>query len=431
MLRINKPTLILAPTIAIRNQWIQRFCEMFLQTDKSPGWISTDIRNPLFLTVTTYQGLHAACGGLGMLEDEMEPEEEEIQSSDNGKISNHKAEKVIEALKAQNIKTIIVDEAHHLKSEWWHTLTKVKENIDPTIVGLTATPPYDVSYSEWQRYIGLNGPVDTEISVPELIIEGDLCPHQDYIFFSSPTDLENQKIIEFRNNIEILYQEITNDETLLNAFESFPAWIIPSEHFEWIYSNVSYYSAILIFLNANEKEISKLHLNIIGDKNPEIPGLDYTWMETVLEFYFYSGEEHFNQFETHRNELENKLRRGGAIEKKQIRFTSNKKVTSFLTSSISKLSSIKKIVDFEYQQLGNDLRLVILTDFIRKEFFIDGPENNTELNKIGVISIFEKLRRSNQLNMKIGVLTGAIVIIPVSCILRYLRKKLSGAAQLV
>ena len=26
-LRLNKPTLILAPTLAIRNQWVQRFCD--------------------------------------------------------------------------------------------------------------------------------------------------------------------------------------------------------------------------------------------------------------------------------------------------------------------------------------------------------------------------------------------------------------------
>ena len=60
-LRLNKPVLILAPTIAIRNQWIQRFCELFLQTETAPGWISHDIRNPRFMTVSTYQGLHSAC----------------------------------------------------------------------------------------------------------------------------------------------------------------------------------------------------------------------------------------------------------------------------------------------------------------------------------------------------------------------------------
>jgi hypothetical protein len=48
--------------------------------------------------------------------------------------------------------------------------------------------------------------------------------------------------------------------------------------------------------------------------------------------------------------------------------------------------------------------LVILSDFIRKEFYINSPENNLELNKIGVIPIFEKLRRENKDNKRIAVL---------------------------
>ena len=77
-IRLNKPTLILAPTIAIRNQWIQRFCELFLQTNLTPDWISRDIRNPKFMTVVTYQGLHAACNNWRVDEEEIENEEEEV-----------------------------------------------------------------------------------------------------------------------------------------------------------------------------------------------------------------------------------------------------------------------------------------------------------------------------------------------------------------
>ena len=55
MLRINKPTLILAPSIAIRNQWVTRFLDHFLQTSETPEWISYDIKEPQFLTVSTYQ----------------------------------------------------------------------------------------------------------------------------------------------------------------------------------------------------------------------------------------------------------------------------------------------------------------------------------------------------------------------------------------
>jgi superfamily II DNA or RNA helicase len=66
-------------------------------------------------------------------------------------------------------------------------LTFVADHLDrPTIVALTATPPYDVTPFEWQRYEELCGPVDAEVSVPELVWEGDLCPHQDYVYLSLP-----------------------------------------------------------------------------------------------------------------------------------------------------------------------------------------------------------------------------------------------------
>lgn len=412
-IRLNKPTLILAPTIAIRNQWIQRFCELFLQTNLTPDWISRDIRNPKFMTVVTYQGIHAACNNWRIEEEEFD-DEEESEENENGKSTNSELDKIVNGLKSQNIKTIVVDEAHHLKNDWWQTLTKVKDKLDPIIVGLTATPPYDVTATEWQRYIDLNGPVDTEISVPELVIEGNLCPHQDYVHFTLPTEKENLKIVEFRQNIEKLFQEIKNDKTIIQAIEQHPTWQNPKEHLDWVYSNLSYYSACLIFLKSNDKEIPETHLEVIGDKKFEIPKLDYEWIETLLDFYLYKEKEHFNEFEEHQKTLENRLRRYGAIERRQINFSHNKRVTGFLTSSISKLNGIKEIVDFEYKQLGKNLRLVILSDFIRKEFYINAPENNLELNKIGVIPIFEKLRRANKENKRIAVLTGSMIIIPVS-----------------
>jgi superfamily II DNA or RNA helicase len=413
-IRLNKPTLVLAPTIAIRNQWIQRFCELFLQATMTPDWISRDIRNPKFLTVVTYQGLHAAANNLKIEEEDQIENEEETGDNDSSKANNVNLENIINGLKTQNIKTIVVDEAHHLKNEWWQTLTKVKEGLKPIIVGLTATPPYDVTANEWQRYIELNGPVDTEISVPELVIEGDLCPHQDYVYFTLPTEKENQNIIDFRQNIEKLFQEIKSDENLIQAIEKHPVWLNPTEHLDWICNNLSHYSACLIFLKSNEKKIPEIHLEIIGDKKFIIPKLDYEWIETILDFYLYKDKENFKAFEEHQKLLENRLKRYGAIERRQINFSHNKRVTGFLTSSISKLCGIKTIVDFEYKQLGKDLRLVILTDFIRKEFFLSTPENTLELNKIGVLPIFEKLRRENKNNIKIAVLTGPLIILPVS-----------------
>lgn len=142
------------------------------------------------MTVVTYQGLHAACNNW-RIEEKIDVEEEETEDTNgNGPSTNPNLESIVKGLISQNIKTVVVDEAHHLKNEWWKTLTKVKEKLDPITVGLTATPPYDISATEWQRYIDLNGPVDSEISIPDLVIEGDLCPHQDYVHFPMPSGKE-------------------------------------------------------------------------------------------------------------------------------------------------------------------------------------------------------------------------------------------------
>ncbi|WP_343632919.1 DEAD/DEAH box helicase family protein [Fluviicola sp.] len=411
MLRLNKPTLILAPTIAIRNQWAQRFCELFLEAERIPEWISFDIRTPHFLTIVTYQGLHAACNNLNA--DEPESEEEEMEENGFVKSSNPNLDAVVAGLQSKGIQTIVVDEAHHLKNEWWNTLTKVKKKLDPVVIGLTATPPYDVSVGEWQRYVDLNGPVDAEISVPELVVEGDLCPHQDYVYFNLPTPEENQKIVEFRQRVESQYQELKNDQILIQALENHRIWLDPMNHLEWIYENLPYYSATLIFLNANGRIVPETHLEILGDKELKIPVLDYSWTETLLSFYLFSKDEQFISLEEHRKQLEDRLRRCGVLERKQLNFTTNPKITGALSASLGKLNSIREIVRFESEQLGTKLRMVILSDYIRKEFFVDAAENREEITKLGVIPVFEKLRRETE-SIKLGILTGSLILIPKS-----------------
>lgn len=413
-IRLNKPTLIFAPTVAIRNQWIQRFCELFLQTNDKPDWISRDIRNPEFLTVVTYQALHAASTNTYIDEDaETNEGEEESENGENGKIVRTiDTKKIVKALKAKGVGTIVADEAHHLKNEWWKSLDSVKCALKPTIVGLTATPPYDVSYAEWQRYIALNGPVDAEISVPELVVENDLCPHQDYIYLSEPTEEELRLILDQRDKAQHVFEEIKKDEVLIHALMSHPIYTLPAENLDWIYNNLECYSSVLIFLNAAGKPITETHLEVIGSKKFKIPQLTYEWLEILLSYYLFGDQEDFPAFEEHQEKLINKLKRNGLLERKSISFRHNQRVTRFISTSLGKLQSIDKIIDIEYNTLGRGLRMVILTDYIRREFLVNGSENNLVINIIGVLPIFEQLRRTNDKNMKLGILSGSLVVIP-------------------
>lgn len=427
-IRLNKPTIIFAPTVAIRNQWIQRFCELFLQTCERPDWISRDIRKPEFLTVVTYQALHAASTNTIIDEDsEIADTEEESESGENSKtVKTIDTKEIVKSLKAKGIGTIVVDEAHHLKNEWWKSLNSIKIALKTTIVGLTATPPYDVTYNEWQRYIDLNGPVDAEISVPELVVENDLCPHQDYIYLSEPTEEEFRLIQDQRDKAQNVFEEIKKDETLINAITNHPIFLNPSEKIDWIYNNLECYSAVLIFLNSVGNTVTESHLEIIGDKKFRVPQLNYEWIEILLSFYLFDDKENFIIYGEHKEKLINKLKRNGLLERKSISFRHNQKVNRFISTSLGKLQSIDKIVDIEYNTLGTNLRMVILTDYIRREFLINNNQNNLILNKIGVLPIFEQLRRTNEKNMKLGILSGSLILIPKTALnaLTYASKKL-------
>ncbi|GAB5524821.1 MAG: hypothetical protein Roseis2KO_26930 [Roseivirga sp.] len=414
MLRLNLPTLILAPTIAIRNQWVQRFCELFLQVDQRPDWISRDIKNPEFVTVATYQGLHATCSGETVLEDELEELEEDgaPEKSSDSPPKNTALQALLDSLKQEGITTIIVDEAHHLKNAWWKTLMAIKEGLQATIVGLTATPPYDVSYSEWQRYLELNGPVDTEISVPELVKEGDLCPHQDYLHFSHPTQTEIEKIEQHRANVQTVFNHFSRDEMLFEYLLQFPAIAKTELNHDWIYSNIEIYSSMLIFLVHNNAELDLHHFSLTGNKKANIPALDNYWLEVLLEFFLRAHTPEVLEVEAYQKQALKILRQHGAIQKNKITLTSDAKIESYLKSSLSKLDSIQEIAEFEYNNLGSDLRLVILGDFIRKEFLND----TVEINKMGVIPIFETLRRRLATSHKMGVLTGSLIIIPLTAL---------------
>ena len=419
MLRINQPTLIIAPTIAIKNQWKQRFCELFLENN-FPDWISTDINNPQFITISTYQGIHAFCNNIIEIEEENE-EESDVLIKNKSKNTSKSTETLIKLLKKVGIKVFILDEAHHLKNAWWKSLFELKNEINPKIVALTATPPFDVSPNEWKRYIDLNGTVDAEISVPELMKEKDLCPHQDLVFFTFPSEVEKKEIENIQTKSLKFFNQISNDQLILSALQNQDIYINPENHLDWIYENISSYSSGLIFLNYHKIKIDKKHIEIIGDQDFYIPEFNFFRLEELLDFFLYS--DYFKNFDEYRIELENKLKRNGFLNKKYVNFSVNENINKTLSTSISKLQAIKEIVDLESKNLKDDLRLVILADYIRKEFLSQEAENNFTLDKIGVVSIFEKLRRENSQNLKIGVLSGSIIIIPKTA-LETLRKQL-------
>lgn len=69
--RVNKPALILVPTITIRQQWVTRIKEAFLKAGlKSEEYISQDLKHLRLINVSTYQSIHSAMRKVKDQEDE-------------------------------------------------------------------------------------------------------------------------------------------------------------------------------------------------------------------------------------------------------------------------------------------------------------------------------------------------------------------------
>ncbi|MFX1506567.1 MAG: DEAD/DEAH box helicase family protein, partial [Promethearchaeota archaeon] len=319
----------------------------------------------------------------------------------------------------QNVQTIVVDEAHHLRRNWWMTLQEVIQELTPsTIVSLTATPPYDVSPAEWERYTQLCGPADTEVSVPELVKVRNLCYHQDYVLFSTPTEDEAAEILQFRNKIWYLIDEIKQDGELTKYLANHP-WIYHSNtHIEDILEEPAIFSGMLVYLNNVGVEIPKKTLMILNSTSETLPKFSLALFEILLTGLIFNCYHSLDDLPSFLIQIHDRLKTLGAIERRKVDLEGAEEIERILRQSLSKLKSIVEIVDLESTQLGNSLRQVILTDYIRKEYLPKTPDEDVVINKIGVIPIFEEVRRhfnlgSQRVNQpKLGVLTGSIIIIP-------------------
>ncbi|HLP58895.1 MAG TPA: DEAD/DEAH box helicase family protein [Candidatus Deferrimicrobium sp.] len=422
ILRLNKPTLVLAPSIAIRNQWISRFLDSFLQTEDQPHWISSDVKKPALLTVATYQGLHAAFTGK-MEEEEKEPGDEaeaenDVLNDDSqsySPLAEPGTNETLEALKKCGIKTIVVDEAHHLRNEWWKSLTILKDYItDPTIVALTATPPYDVSAFEWERYQTLCGPIDAEISVPELVLARNLCPHQDYVILNTLSPDDARLVFTFRQNADVFMNALVRDERFNEALQNHPCIKDPGLFIEKILEKPGYFSSMVLFLNRCGVSINKDFLKIMGIARRKIPPFDLEWADILLGHFLYEDTYIYENYKDLVLELRKQLHGIGAIVNKKVMLQKNPRLDKILRNSPNKLHSIGDIVELEYNHLQQDLRLVILTDYVRKELLPGPGEELKGIACMGVVPIFEKIRRDCTAGIKLGILCGSLVIIPAA-----------------
>lgn len=408
IIRLNNPVLILSPTITIKNQWKERFLEAYVPENMNVDFISEDIYNLDKFNIATYQALHYAFN-----KKKIKDENELVEEEGTSRIKTEDIEyDLIRELKEKNIKTVVLDEAHHLRAEWWKSLNEVIKKIENVkVISLTATPPYDVDENEWRRYEEVCGPIDAEISVPELVATGDLCPHQDYVIFNMVTKTELDEIKSIRKEIENFLVELKQDDKIISMIKSNRILENWYDYEEKILNDSQFYSSMIIFLNSAGTRIDSGLIKLISNGG-FIPKFDKKWAEIFLKNIIFDHKEDFEKYEDLINDLKKRLEVLGCLEKKTVYLEDINAIKKLMASSIAKMDSIEEIAGKEYENLKEDLSMVILADYVRSDF-LECDINN--INKIGVVPIFRRLLDKNICD-NIAILTGKLKVVPKSLV---------------
>ena len=409
--RFGNPTLILVPTVTIRQQWVDRINQAFLSDDNLvEQLISQDLKRPKIITVATYQALHSAMNqvvGDSLIEDtddESQQEHFDFQGFDIRKTFEDK-----------DLGTLCLDECHHLRNEWWKSLEIFRKSFPKIkMISLTATPPYEGEPALWERYISMCGEIDEEITVPELVKEGTLCPHQDYVYFAFPTKEERTQLDQFEKQKLNFLTKLSTDINFSNTIQSSPA-LSNQISDDDLLANPKYLSAILIFLWSKELPFPQRFQELLAAK--ALPTFTLEWFETLLNGIIFQVPNWFGFTEEAFNQLKSDLKANGLIERNQVKLIRNKKQDVLLNQSLGKLNAVRDIFKAEYQALGSNLRQLVLTDFIRKDFQVHLGDKNAQFTQLGVLSYFESIHREmieQSWTVPVAVLTGSLVIIPTS-----------------
>ncbi|MCG2786722.1 MAG: DEAD/DEAH box helicase family protein [Anaerolineae bacterium] len=137
------------------------------------------------------------------------------------------ARELIARLVRHGVRTIVLDECHHLLDYWALTLRYLISQLpDPHIIGLTATLPSPETDEEYDNYTSLLGDVDFEVPTPAVVKEGDLAPYRDLVYFVEPS----QREMDYLNNIQSAFEQAISELTKTPRFRDWVAGFLrPSQ----------------------------------------------------------------------------------------------------------------------------------------------------------------------------------------------------------
>lgn len=407
--RLGQPALVLSPTRTIRDQWLARLAHFLPErAHLPPDWTSRSLDQPGLLTSLTYQALHTR----HRLR-EQDTEEAEEADPDDAVATEEEVCGAAELLRAAGVKTVVLDEAHHLRAEWWKVLDRLVTALgDATLVALTATPPYDVAGQEWRRYESLCGPVDEEISVPELVRAGTLCPHQDFVWLSEVRAEDRERIAAHDRAVDRLCADLLADPAFMDRVAGHP-WVHADEPDPGeILAQPELAVALLVALRAGGRELPQALLDALDVRADELPELTRRWWQVLLRAFLSDAVwPHDPESEEYRDRLAKGLRKRNLLWRRELRIDRPGPLRDLLALNPAKIDAVTRIHGIELAARGDRLRMVVLTDYIRDDDTGSGVPSATD--RLGAWPVFRALSAGMPAGnrQRCALLTGRLVVL--------------------
>ena len=142
---------------------------------------------------------------------------------------------------------------------------------------------------------------------------------------------------------------------------------------------------MVLYLHAVGQEIPPAVMHILGLSHKRIPELNLEWLEILLSNCLYLDAQNFMESDAILKAIRHELLNIGAVERRKVKLRNPSDHLKLLTTSVTKLKSIEEIVKLEAGALGEDLRCVVLTDFIRKAELPRSADEVPVFEDIGIV----------------------------------------------
>jgi superfamily II DNA or RNA helicase len=209
--RVGRRVLVLAPNTAVQGQWAATWDDSFVADPAERGpacGTDRDLAAPV--NVLTYQSIAVIDRGLTSAQRRSVLRDGDREALLGLLHPNGRA--VVELAAAHGPWTLVLDECHHLLATWGALVRAIVDTLgqDTALIGLTATPPRELT--GWQRTLQteLFGGTDVEIPAPALVKEGELAPYQELVYLTAPTPDEDTWLAAQRSRFADLQVQLVD-----------------------------------------------------------------------------------------------------------------------------------------------------------------------------------------------------------------------------